>query len=254
MRRQFEQTLENLGTDRLDIYSLHHPDFGAQERYLEPAVEAMHALKREGLITAIGMRGPHRFALERVRHTEEQVPDKVERFRRLFGLVQPDVLSVRDNLLSPPERSDGVFAFAREHGVGVLVTKPLGQGLLTGKYTDLGRIAFGDGDHRASKPWFEQSAIAELEKGLAELRRLVGDTGDDLIRLALWSCLDRSENAVPLVGFTSAEQVRQNILCLSGSRPSAHVIAQARAIMSAAQERATGDSSGRGPSSTRARP
>lgn len=240
MRRQLEQTLENLGTDRLDIYSLHHPDFGPQDRYLEPAVEAMHAFKREGLITAIGMRGPHRYALERVRHTGEQVPDKVERFQRLFGLVQPDVLSVRDNLLSPPEGSEGIFSLARTHNVGVLVTKPLGQGLLTGKYSAQEPVAFGHGDHRASKPWFKPTAIAELEKGLAELRGLVGDTDGDLIRLALWSCLDRSEHAVPLVGFTSAEQIRQNILCLAGPRPSAHVIAQARTIMSAAQQRAMG--------------
>lgn len=171
MRRQLEQTLENLGTDRLDIYSLHHPDFGPQDRYLATAVEAMHRWKREGLITAIGMRGPHRFALERVRRSREQLPDKVQRFRRLFDLVQPDVLSVRDNLLSPPGRSEGVFAFAREHGVAVLVTKPLGQGLLTGKYTALAPIAFGDGDHR------EALVSADRDRGAREGARGASQAG-----------------------------------------------------------------------------
>jgi len=43
MRRQLEQTLENLGTDHLDVYSLHHGDFGPDDRYLDGAIEAMRA-------------------------------------------------------------------------------------------------------------------------------------------------------------------------------------------------------------------
>ncbi|MCG5214687.1 aldo/keto reductase [Streptosporangium soli] len=45
MRRQLGQTLDNLGTSHLEIYGLHHHDFGEDDRWLDPAIEAMHALR-----------------------------------------------------------------------------------------------------------------------------------------------------------------------------------------------------------------
>jgi len=62
MRRQLETTLENLRTDYLDIYFLHNSSFGEDDRYLDGAIEQMRAFQQQGLIKAVGMRGPHRFA------------------------------------------------------------------------------------------------------------------------------------------------------------------------------------------------
>lgn len=135
MRRQLEQTLDNLGTDYLDVYFLHHTDFGAGSEWLDGAAEQMQSFRDSGLIRAIGMRGPHRHALERLSTPRHSRADKVERFRGLFRRVRPDVLAVRDNLLSPAARESGVYRLAAEHGVGVLVNKPLAQGLLTGVYS-----------------------------------------------------------------------------------------------------------------------
>jgi len=62
MRRQLETTLENLQTDHLDIYFLHNSEFGPGDQYLDNAITQMRAFQDQGLIKAIGMRGPHRFA------------------------------------------------------------------------------------------------------------------------------------------------------------------------------------------------
>ena len=35
MRRQLEQSLDNLQTDHLDIYAFHHPNFGTDDRWLQ---------------------------------------------------------------------------------------------------------------------------------------------------------------------------------------------------------------------------
>lgn len=59
-----------------------------------------------------------------------------------------------DNLLTPQDRSDGIFAFAAEHDCGVLINKPLAQGLLTGSHHPAAPRVFGEGDHRARKRWF----------------------------------------------------------------------------------------------------
>ncbi len=242
MRRQLEQSLDNLHTDHLDIYAFHHPNFGAEDRWLYPALEAMRTFRDEGLINAIGMRGPHRFALDRLTTAPDQRGDKVARFRALFDIVQPDILAVRDNLLTPAPRSEGVFSFADEHNVGVLISKPLGQGLLTGTYRSDVQRAFGAGDHRLRKRWFTPDAIKIINAGLDRVRALVGDRTEDLIRVALWACVDRSPNAVVLAGFTTHEQVEVNVGAL-GIRPDAAEIAAGREIMADVQARldAAGD-------------
>ncbi|MFI6883902.1 aldo/keto reductase [Streptosporangium canum] len=237
MRHQLEQSLINLGTDHLDIYFLHRSDFGDDDRLLIPAVEAMHAFCSEGLIKAIGMRGPHRFARDRLTVAPNQRGDKIARFKEVFAVVQPQVLAVRDNLLSPLARSEGIFAFAAQHRTGVLINKPLGQGLLTGAYPSNMLRAFGPGDHRSRKRWFtDPAALALITEGLQELRALVGPRREDLIRIALWACLDRYAHAAVLVGFTTPQQVQQNLAAL-GEAPHSDVIAQARAIMARVQEK-----------------
>lgn len=236
MRRQLEQTLDNLDTGYLDIYSLHHAEFGPADRWLGPAVEAMRSFRAEGRIRAIGMRGPHRFALDRLSSSPGLRGDKIARFQAVFQAVQPDVLGVRDNLLTPGERSAGIFAFAEAHDCGVLINKPLAQGLLTGTYDPLRPRTFGFGDHRSRKRWFAPSAVRIIDRGLAELRAVVGPEPGDLIRIALWSCLDRYRHAAVLAGFTSAGQVRTNLTCL-GECPAPDVLAAARAIMAKVQAR-----------------
>ncbi|WP_062356229.1 aldo/keto reductase [Herbidospora yilanensis] len=236
MRRQLEQSLDNLRTDHLDIYFLHHSDFGDGDRWLEPAAEAMQTFRREGLIRAVGMRGPHRFALDRLTASPDQRGDKIARFRAVFAAVEPDVLAVRDHLLSPADRSEGIFAFAAEHEVGVLINKPLAQGLLTGAYDPAAPPQFGKGDHRSRKRWFTPAAIALIAEGLDELQGVVGSRREDLIHIALWACLDRYAHAAVLVGFTTPEQVAMNLSAL-GDRPPSEVIRQARVVMGRLQER-----------------
>ena len=241
MRHQLEQTLDNLRTDHLDVYFFHHAEFGENDEHLDAAVETMHQFRREGLVRAIGMRGPHRFALERLRVDRPRI-EKVERFERLFLHVQPDVLAVRDNLLTPQDRQGNIFTFAERHRCGVLINKPLAQGLLTGSHDPTAPRTYEPGDHRHRKRWFTPAALTIITEGLNELRRHVGNDREALVRIALWSCLDRYEHAAVLVGFTSPEQIEMNLTCL-GQPPSAAELTTAREIMGRVQVRldATGE-------------
>ncbi len=156
MRRQLETTLENLGTDHLDIYFLHNSNFGEDDQYLECAISQMRTFQNQGMVKAVGMRGPHRFATDRLTVPKQQREDKHTRFRHLFGRVRPDYLAVRFNALTPPPPPghDDIFAFAAKRGASVLINKPLAQGLLTGKYNPGQPQHFGPGDHRGRKAWF----------------------------------------------------------------------------------------------------
>ncbi|MGH3773582.1 MAG: aldo/keto reductase [Pseudonocardiaceae bacterium] len=217
----------------LDLYFFHHSEFGENDQLLEPAIETMRAFQAQGLVRAIGMRGPHRFALHRLDNSEPRM-DKVARFRTLFERIEPDVLAVRDNLLTPQDRSEGIFAFAAARNCGVLINKPLAQGLLTGSYDPGAPRVFGEGDHRCRKRWFTPDAVAILTTGLEELRKQVGPTTTHVVRIALWSCLQRYEHAAVLVGFTTPDQIKMNLTCL-GLAPTDEELAMAREIMARVQ-------------------
>lgn len=100
MRHQFSSTLDNLGTDYLDIYYLHSSDFGENDRYLSGVVEFMAELKAQGLIRAVGRRAPHEFAQEWAAGRGARA-ESVARFLRLCTAIRPDVVTARYNLLSP---------------------------------------------------------------------------------------------------------------------------------------------------------
>ncbi len=174
MRRQLEQTLENLRTDHLDIYFLHHSDFGPGDRWLDGAAAAMAQFRAEGLVRAVGARGPHRFAVERLRVASGARTDKTARFYRTVAEVGADVLGVRDNLLTPTDRSSGIYSFAAQHSLGVLVNKPLAQSLLAGM-EGAGRT-FGPLDHRSRKRWFQPDSRTVIAEGLEQVRSVVGTT------------------------------------------------------------------------------
>ncbi|CAM5606145.1 aldo/keto reductase [Streptomyces diastaticus subsp. diastaticus] len=213
MRRQLETSLENLRTDRLDIYFFHNADFGPEARYLETAVAQMRDFQRQGLVTAVGMRGPHRHATERVTVAKDQRGDKYARFAHLAEQIRPDYLAARFNALTPPPAADrpDVFALAASLGASVLINKPLAQGLLTGKYDPDHPPVFAPGDHRLRKAWFTPEALRIISHGLWPLRERFGDSPAALTRVALQVCLQRAENAAVLVGFTRPEQVEANL-------------------------------------------
>ncbi|MEV0453803.1 aldo/keto reductase [Catellatospora methionotrophica] len=233
MTRQLHQSLDNLRTDYLDIYFLHHPDFGPDDQWLEGAVEAMTSFRSQGLIRAVGMRGPHRYAPDRLHPTADKA-DKAARFRRIFDLVKPEILAVRDNLLTPASRLDGILELAADHGCGILFNKPLSQGLLTAATATGRERTFGPGDHRSRKRWFTPEPVAVIGKAIRDLQQVIGDEPTYLTAVALWACLTRFDNAAVLAGFTNPDQVEQNLAALRIRPDDAH-IAAARTIMSGVQ-------------------
>ncbi|GAA3766514.1 aldo/keto reductase [Salinactinospora qingdaonensis] len=235
MRRQLEQSLENLSTDHLDVYFLHHNDFGPDDRYLNDAVEQMRTFKRDGLVRAIGMRGPHLHALERL-DPNRPPGQAAPRFADLIDRVAPDVLAVRDNLLTPAVRSSRIYRMAAERGIGILINKPLAQGLLTGTHHPHAPRVFGDADHRRRKRWFTPNALELIQRGLDDVRTVIGPDPAELVRFALWHCLKASDQAIALCGFTSPAQVRTNLTCLA-REPDPAALEQVRRIMADTQQR-----------------
>jgi 1-deoxyxylulose-5-phosphate synthase len=213
MRGQFATTLANLGTDHLDLYSLHSSDFGPGDEYLATAVRVMHELREQGVIGSIGMRAPHEFAVQWARDDHPRAA-ATRRWLDLFEQIRPDVVSTRFNLLSPryqPDETD-VFAFARQHGIGVLIKQVLGQGLFL-RLQEAPRH-FGHQDHRSTNPLFCPEKLAALQERLAALREPRGDDPATWLRLCLRYALHHAPEAAVLVGFRNSTQIHTAVTSL----------------------------------------
>jgi aryl-alcohol dehydrogenase-like predicted oxidoreductase len=216
IRRQFETTLGNLGTDYLDLYFLHSSNFGPDDRYLDEAVEAMQQLRRDGMVRTLGMRAPHEFAEEWATDPSHPRATESAHFLALFERIQPDVLTVRYNLLSPLYQADetDIFAFARRHQVGILMKQVLGQGLLIGALSPASPRAFPTGDHRQTGDLFTAPARRAIQDGLAVLGQRFGQHRADLTRVAIRYALQHDPFAAVLLGFRNAGQISSNLASL----------------------------------------
>lgn len=149
LRRNLEETLKRLETDRIDVYQLHNPRMDAVVR--DDLWALLDELVAEGKIRIYGpAMGPA------IGHQEDglealQTRPGIRVFHHIFNVL---------------EQSPGAEfnELAREKGVGVMVRVPHSSGLLEGKYDE--NTTFDGNDHRShrKREW--------LTEGLAKLRQL----------------------------------------------------------------------------------
>jgi aryl-alcohol dehydrogenase-like predicted oxidoreductase len=187
------KSLKRLGTDRIDLYQLHWPDFTGVP--LEETWEAMTALVDEGLVGAIG-----------VSNFDRELIERCEAIRHVDSLQQ------RFSMLVLEDRE--LIRWCGEQGIGVLSYAPLAFGLLTGAIA--ADTVFGAADHRGPEDEFWSGSWARLfdppkrARGLAVvdgMRPIAERLGCSIAQLALaWN--------VHQPGVTSA---------IAGSRNPGHV-------------------------------
>lgn len=231
MRAQLATTLDNVGTDHLDIYFLHSSDFGPDDRYLLDAADLMQTWRAQGVIHAVGMRAPHRFA-EEWAATDGPQAAETRRWLHLYDQVRPDVITTRYNLLSPlyADHETDIFRFARRDGLGVLIKQVLGQGLLLQAGSDPDQRQYSTGDHRRADPTFTPDNRRQLHARLAPLRHRYGPSPANMARLCVQYALHHSPDAAILVGFRNAEQI-DTVLAALDHPLHADDITQIRAVL-----------------------
>ncbi len=196
VRHQLEQTLDNLGTDYLDIYYFHNADFGADDRYLEESAELLRTSQQEGKIRAIGQ-SAYSFA----------------DFQRVCPTVRPSVIQFGYSALGSDfdDRANNLFCWAESNGYGMVLFSPLAQGLLLDKFNPGEPPQFGEGDIRGTSDAFTPESLGNLRERLGPIRERFGSTTADLARVALQYALSRSAQACVIPGFKNPAQVETNM-------------------------------------------
>lgn len=196
IRQQCEQSLRNLGRDHIDVYYLHHGDFGPDDRYLGEAVATLGELKREGKIRAVG-----------------QSAYSDADFERVVARVEPDVLQSWAHALDTHFIDVGtpVRRLLDDRRLSFVAFSPLAQGLLLGKYRPGQSIEFEPGDHRRGSRQFSAENLQKVAAKLDRLTLRFGSEPQELARVALQYLLSFPCVACVIPGFRNLSQVEMNL-------------------------------------------
>lgn len=170
--REIEESLRRLGTDWIDLYQVHRPDFSTD---IEETLSVLTDLVRQGKIRAFGC---STFPAEQVveaHHVAER------RGLQRFRTEQPPY-----SLLARGIETD-LLPVTQRYGMGVLTWSPLASGFLTGRYRKDRAVDLSTGRAALTPARFDP-AIAENVRKLAVVEQLVelaSEIGCTLPELAL---------------------------------------------------------------------
>jgi aryl-alcohol dehydrogenase-like predicted oxidoreductase len=194
---QMDASLKRLGLDYVDIYYCHRYD---PETPLEETLRALDDLVRQGKVLYVGVSEWTAAQItEALGIAERRLLDRI--------VVNQPVYNMLNRYIEKE-----VIPLGEEKGISQVVFSPLGQGVLTGKYS---RGSDVPADSRAADPKSNQFIKRYLQDDVMSkvesLTGLASETAIPLSRLALAWILRQSNVASALIGASKPEQVEQNV-------------------------------------------
>ncbi len=187
LRRQCEESLRRLGTDRVELLYLHAPDPNV------PVAESAGALKElldEGKTRSVGL--------------SNATLEQLEQFAAVCPLAafQPHY-----NMLQREIEAD-TLPWCREHNVSVMVYWPLMKGLLAGKLPR--DHVFAPSDGRAKYPMFQGQEWQKTQDLIDELRQIAAEAGRSVAQLVINWTIHQTGITVALCGAKRPDQIEEN--------------------------------------------
>ena len=187
MRRQIDGSLARLKTNTIDLFYLHHCDFGPDDRYLEPAVEVLRNYRKAGKIRWIGL--------------SDWDSGRVAAYA---PRVEPDVVQVYRSVLNDTFEQSGLAAWVAGVDAGVCFFSPLQHGLLLGKYDT--PPDFERGDHRTRRAEFQDpTLLTHLKHCRAAVASRFDTRKQPILDALIASVVADSHSACALLGLRRPE-------------------------------------------------
>ena len=205
-----EASLSRLGTDYIDLFQCHRPDATTP---VEETVCAFEDLIRQGKILYWGVS----------EWSAAQIVDACRTAQRR-NAYRPISNQPRYSILRRDLESE-ILPVSEREGLGQIAFSPLGQGVLTGKYSGgrrpAGSRAVDDARNTLMDAYLEPAALERVDA----LTPLADELGISLAQLALAWCLRWPSVSSVIVGATSGEQLEENTKA-SGMRIPAEIEAR----------------------------
>jgi aryl-alcohol dehydrogenase-like predicted oxidoreductase len=186
IKKEIEDSLIRLQTDRIDLYQVHWPDPLVP---IEETAQAMDELLREGKVLAIGVSN---FSIEQMGRWRAVAP---------LRSTQPPY-----NIFERQIETD-VLSYALEQKILVLAYGALCRGLLSGRITADTRFE-GD-DLRKNDPKFQEPRLSQYTGAVRRLSRFAQEKHDrSVLALAIRWVLDRGDTMIALWGARNPGQLK----------------------------------------------
>ena len=186
IRRECENSLRRLKTDRIDLYQIHWP---MPEEDIEEGWTAMAKLQAEGKVRWIGVSNFNAGQMERC------------------GKIAPITSLQPPYSAISPEVEQETLPYCRRNGIGAIVYSPMKSGLLSGHMTKERVAAFPQDDFRRRAPAFQEPQLTrnlELADTMKQIGARHGRTAGEVA--IAWTLANPAVTAA-IVGMRSAEQV-----------------------------------------------
>jgi aryl-alcohol dehydrogenase-like predicted oxidoreductase len=200
IRKAIDASLQRLGTDYVDLYYLHQPDW---ETRIEETLAAMAELVREGKIRYPAVSNYAAWQIVQILwHCTDH------------GFVLPTVSQLMYNLLARGIEQECV-ACCREYGIGIIAYNPLADGLLTGKHLQESGPAPGTrfDDNKMCQDRYWHPACFDAVQEAAAIAARAGMT---TTALAFHWLLAQPAVDCMLLGASGLDQLEENLKACAG--------------------------------------
>ena len=192
IRRACEDSLRRLNTDYIDLYQFHDNTYPADQAEL--VRETLEELVKEGKIRFYGW--------------STDFPDRAEVFAQ-----GPHCTAIQFQL-NVLDDNPAVIAICEKYNLAAINRGPLAMGLLTGKYTPQTRVSADDVRGEKSPEWMryfrDGRPNPEWLAKVEAVREILTSGGRTLAQGALAWLWARSPQNIPIPGFRTVAQVREN--------------------------------------------
>ncbi len=198
-----EASLRRLGTESIDLYQLHRPDWEVPH---EETLRAMDDLVRQGKVRFIGSStAPARRVREGIEISERNHLVRFVSEQSPYNLLDRRI----ENEMVP---------LCSELNIGLLTWSPLAMGMLTGRYSSSGGFPEGSRGALRGGIYAERITPAGIEVG-NRFVDLANTAGYDPARLALLWVKDQPGITAPIMGPRTLEQLHNFLPVLEITLP-----------------------------------
>lgn len=182
-----EQSLRRLGTDYLDFYFVHWPDYDTP---FAETMEALNTLKKEGKIRFIGLSN---FDKDQILECEQTAQ---------IDVIQPPYSMV-------VRRDEELMKWCVERGIDTFTYGSLGAGILTGTFRE--PPTFHPGDPRNGfYPFFVEPHFSKVMKVLDVMDEISAEIGKSLPQIAINWATQRDFVSTALCGVRTVAEAQDN--------------------------------------------
>ncbi|HEU5042579.1 MAG TPA: aldo/keto reductase [Nocardioidaceae bacterium] len=198
VRKAIDASLRRLGTDHVDIYYLHQPDWTVP---IEETLAVMAELVEAGKVRHVGVSNYAAWQICEIRNLVER------------NGWPPVVISQQMYNLLARSLEDEYAAFSEQAGLADIVYNPLAGGLLTGKHQYGEAPSTGRFTQESYRDRYWTKGQFEAVSRLGEV---AAGAGLSLIELSLRWLLSRPVVDAVLLGASSLEQLEANLAAAEG--------------------------------------